>query len=103
MPVLPIKPSQVSKRKSLDLPDQVVEVFNALIDWNGSSATVLEDQAASRIPSALGISRDRVFSLSYLDVEDLFRSSGWEVTYDKPGYNEDYEATFCFRKRKKRE
>lgn len=37
----------------------------------------------------------------HLDVEDVYRAAGWEVTYDKPGYNETYDATFTFRSAKK--
>ncbi len=32
----------------------------------------------------------------WLNVEELYRAQGWTVTYDKPGYNESYPATFTF-------
>jgi hypothetical protein len=33
-----------------------------------------------------------------MDVEDVYQKAGWEVEFDKPGYNEDYEANFKFSK-----
>jgi len=99
----PISPDEVSAVKSLSFPDEVIEVFNALIaeNWTGSSARVLQSEAVSRIAASLGISRQACFDLNYLDVEDLYRDQGWEVDYDKPGYNESYPATFSFAKRKR--
>lgn len=45
---------------------------------------------------------DEVFKKGWLNVEYLFRAAGWEVQYDKPGYNETYEAYFTFSKKVKR-
>ena len=36
-----------------------------------------------------------------MDFEDLYRKSGWSVSYDKPAYNENYDAFLIFNKRKK--
>ena len=41
-----------------------------------------------------------IFANSWLDVEDIYRNAGWDVEYDKPGYCENYEAHFVFRKKK---
>jgi hypothetical protein len=67
-------------------------------DWNGSSATVMQPEAAKRIAKALGITTSEAFKRGLLDVEDAYRKAGWKVEYDKPGYNETYEASFKFRK-----
>jgi len=42
------------------------------------------------------MARDEIFDRGWLDVEDLYRISGWRVEYHKPGYNETYEPTFEF-------
>ncbi len=87
-------------KSSVKLPPEVFQVFNDLIkeDWDGSQATVLQDEAAERIAKALGISRSKVFDKHLLDVEGFYEEAGWDVVYDKPGYNEDYTAFFRFRK-----
>jgi len=100
MTVKPLSPDQVQQEKILSFPDEVIEVFNALIieNWNGHSATVLQDEAVSRISAALGISREATFRFHYLDVESLYRAEGWEVKYDNSEYNETHSAFFVFKK-----
>lgn len=97
----PIRPDEVQRKRDLDTPDAVFEVFNALIaeSWNGSSATVRQKDASVRIAEALGISYGDVFLNNLLDVEESYRKAGWSVEYDKPGYNESYEASFTFKKK----
>jgi hypothetical protein len=96
----PIRPSQLQPIKKVKLPDEVFEVFNQLIrdNWNGKSAVVMQEEAAKRIAKALGIEKISVFDRAFLDVEDAYRKVGWKVLYDKPGFNEDYEAKFKFSK-----
>ena len=101
MSVKGITPYTVVREKVLNLPDEVIGVFNAMIaeNWSGSSSRVVQNEAVSRVAAALGISREAVFSLRYMDVEDFYRELGWKVQYDKPGYNESYKAYFVFSKK----
>jgi hypothetical protein len=94
----PIKPSEVRALKTESIPEKVFEVFNALIAaaWDGRSATVRQDQALTRIAMALDVDTSQVFARHLLDIEESYRAAGWDVHYDKPGYNETYEATFRF-------
>jgi len=43
-----------------------------------------------------GLKRHEIFDQELLDFEPHYRKAGWEVDYDKPGYNESYEPTFTF-------
>lgn len=96
----PIKPKHVQELKNKTIPEKVFEVFNKLIvdNWSGNSCTIMQDEAANKVAAALGISRHEVFKNSYLDIEDAYQKAGWKVEYDKPGYNESYEASWSFRK-----
>lgn len=96
----PISPSEVVDHKKRVFPPEVIEVFNDLIakNYTGRQAVVFYDEAARAIASKLGIKRTDVFDHQYLDVEDLYRSEGWKVTTDSPGYNESYRGSFTFRK-----
>ena len=98
----PIKPSEVSAKKIESLPAKVFQVFNRLIgeSWNGYSATVMQGVAADMVAEALRLTRGEVFDRHLLDVEDAYREAGWYVEYDKPGYNESYEASFRFTRAK---
>ena len=105
MAVQPIKPSQVVKKKKDGIPDFVIESFNDLIvkHFNGNSSTIKQDEILSVIFSKMskGSKRQDVFDNNWLDVKDIFLNAGWQVNYgfryDKPGYNENYPATFEFK------
>jgi|SRR5215217_7160976 len=96
----PISPEEVGDAQRRYLPPAVFDVFNEAIagSMNGKSARVMQNSVAKKIADRLGIERHAVFENNYLDVEEAYRSAGWEVHYDKPGYNESYEAVFVFTK-----
>jgi hypothetical protein len=96
--VEPIKPNEVSDIRDSLIPDEVITVFNELIldRWNGSYAQFTVTDAANMVAKVLGIESNEIYSRHLLDVEEIFRKVGWVVLYDRPGYNEDYPATFKF-------
>lgn len=98
----PITPSEVTAGKEATLPDEVISSFNEAISeyWNGTSSIVRQSYIQELIAFRLGISVNLVIENGYLDVEEIYRNAGWSVTYDKPAYNESYQATFEFRKAK---
>ena len=99
--IKPLKPSEISKIKQTNIPDEVIEVFNELItaNWKGTHAVILQTDAAKLVAKRLKITQQQVFDKCFLDIEDIYRKEGWAVKYDKPAYNEDYEATFEFSKK----
>jgi len=101
--VKPITPAEVVKKKQETLPDGVIEAFNEAIaeNWDGRSSTVLQKHVVTKIAKKLKVGPAKIFDKGYLDVESIFRKAGWDVEYDKPAYNEDYEASFKFRKKRK--
>lgn len=98
MVVKPIRPEQVVPAKKAELPDAIFEAFNELIarNFNNGSAVVQQDAVADLIAAKAGVRVAFVFKNHWLDVEDLYREAGWKVVYDKPGFNESYQATFTF-------
>jgi len=38
---------------------------------------------------------------NWLDVGKIYENAGWKVEYDRPGFNESYEATFSFTAKRK--
>ena len=99
--VRPIRPAEAAKKSMIDFPDAVFESFNQLIskDFSGNSATVRQPDVI-KLMTEKGLNRADIFENHWLDVEPLYRSAGWEVKYDRPGYNESYEAYFVFTKKK---
>jgi hypothetical protein len=98
--VAPIRPEEVADAKSAQLPAAVIEVFNDLIttNWSGDRATVKQEKALVMIAERLGITRQEVFDRKLLDVEHAYIKAGWKVRYDKPGWDESYEAYFVFQR-----
>lgn len=100
--VQPIRPQEVVTKKVETIPNVVIEAFNELIakNYTGYSATVKQDDIIKLIRSKdETISRKHIFDNHWLDVEDIYRKNGWVVEYDKPGYNESYDARFIFKKK----
>lgn len=99
--VKPITPKEVSSKREASIPDAVLEVFNDLIvkHWSGSSATIKQDEAAKIIAKKLKCSEEKLYENHWMDVEPIYKKAGWSVKYDKPGYNESYDAYFVFSKK----
>lgn len=94
----PITPQEV---KSAALPDEVIEVFNELIQkfWDDGQAVFTQSEAASLISDRMGVPQRELFERHYLDVEATYRGAGWIVEHDEPGHNEvQYLAFFTFKK-----
>ena len=103
--ILPIKPEEVIGAKQKFIPDKMFESVNEMIvrTWNGSKATFRQDDLIIKYLDKIGepnnfTNRNKIFDNHLLDFEDIYREQGWYVEYDKPGYDEDYPATFTFRK-----
>lgn len=93
----PITPCEAAKRKKANIPEVVIEVINEFIAKKYSRGYVAIEQGA--IVKALvekGLNRSEIFEKGWLDIKDIYGEAGWKVEYDKPGYNESYEATFKF-------
>lgn len=99
----PIRPSEVASRKREKIPAEVIEVFNQQITekFDGNQARIVQDDVVALLEQK-GLNRQEVFDRNWLDVEDIFHKAGWEVEYDKPGFNESYKAFFIFRRPRKR-
>lgn len=104
--VEPIRPEDIGLAKSRTFPKYVFEAFNEQIvaNYTAGRAVVLQNKVIDAIivaASVEGVIIDRgdVFDRKYLNVEEAYEEAGWKVTYDKPAYNESYEANFTFKKR----
>ena len=98
-----INPNAIKVLQNDSIPGFVIEAVNKLIIQNlkGGSVTLLQKDIVTAIikqAKPKRISKDKIFDSGWLDFEDIFREAGWDVYYDKPGYNEDYDAYFRFSK-----
>jgi hypothetical protein len=99
--VRPIKPNQVAKQKKADFPDAVFEAFNELIaeDFAGKTARVGQKEVVE-LMAKKGLNRNEIYKKGWLNIEETYEKAGWEVDYDRPGYNETYPAAFTFTARR---
>jgi hypothetical protein len=99
----PITPRE-AKKLAGGIPDEVLEVVNDFIAKNGGRPiTIIEKELVraivTRHPS---ITSAMLYERHWLDFEAIYRGAGWKVEYDKPGYNETYEASWSFEPEKSR-
>lgn len=105
--VEPIRPSEVLQKvkEKIQARSEVIEAFNEMIveNWDGTSSSFTQDKVIERIILKFDndTTREDIFKNRWLDVEDLYRKQGWIVEYDKPAYNEDYDARFIFSRKGK--
>lgn len=98
----PISPKDVEIAKAAHGEmSLIIEAANELIaeKWNGYDATFTVRELGARARPKLGMQEDEKFKDGQLDIEPIFRKAGWNVEFDRPGYCENYEARFIFKKR----
>lgn len=96
----PLSPAQARREFNKNLPKFVIEAANFLIvsklDSNGCASFTykeLESEIRKRMP-------DEAYNQKWLDIEDAFRISGWNVEVDNPGYCESYQGHYKFSPKK---
>lgn len=96
---MPISPKDIAVA-NYHIPAQVFDAFDKLIieNYNSGTAIIYQSQIVDVLVT-MGYGRAEIFSRGYLDIEHVYGDLGWHVTYDKPGYNESYEASFTFKAR----
>lgn len=97
----PIRPEEIGKARRNQLPDEVIAAFNECITkhWDQRAATFEQKEVVALILAKMpALTRDQVFEQRLLNIETAFRVEGWQVDYDRPGYNETYEPTFTFKR-----
>lgn len=98
--VKPFTPADARKQKAQGIPNEIIEAVNELLAKNFSDSTIIirqkdiEKQALLKLP---GLTASDLYDRKWMDIEDMFRDAGWDVYYDKPGYNESYDAYFEFK------
>ncbi len=87
----PISPDEAKQGHSI--PSVVFDVVNTLLS---RGARNIKQSEVVRLIEASGIERSVIFENHYLDFEDAYRANGWSVEYDRPGFNETYDACWVF-------
>ena len=106
--VKPISPKEIKAVKDLSIPDEVISAVNTLLvqAWDGTRAIIKLNAIIALAITNFSISnesmtREKLFETNALDFESLFRKEGWTVIFDKPSWDESYDAYFKFTKKGK--
>lgn len=99
--VKPITPETIGAEKRKIFPDEVISAFNELIakHWRRGSAKVVQSDVVALIVKK-GISVEDINRNGWLHVEEIYNDVGWEVEYDMPAFDENYEPFFLFNERR---
>lgn len=92
-----LNPDELRDYKVELIPPVVFEVFNKLIAEKlvNKTSTVLQSDVVNELEGR-GLNRQEIFARGWLDIEPYYEKQGWNVSYDKPGYNESYIAFWKF-------
>ena len=96
----PLAPAEVGQKKKEVFPKAVFDSFNELIAREFADGTARVGQwEVVKLMVKRGLKRQRIFDEGWLNIETVYEDAGWDVYYDKPGYNEDYEPSYTFTKK----
>lgn len=100
--IKPISPKEIMENLDEIIPNAVIQAVNELLKekYRGSEVTIKQKDIVSRAVSIDNKLAGKIIENKYLDFESLYEKSGWKVSYDKPGYNESYDAFFKFSPKK---
>lgn len=96
--VKPISPVEAENKHRGTIPDSIINAFNKLIIKHYKPISK-QDEVLDMVcgdPDSGMLTKDEIFDNHWLDIEDIYREQGWDVKYDKPAYNETYDAYFVF-------
>jgi hypothetical protein len=109
--VKPFNPKEAAANKISSIPPVVLKAVNQLLaeKYNQHGVTLKQADVIKRIleldiegkldGTCMELSAAILFDKGWFDFEDLYEKQGWKVTYDKPGYNESYDANWSFEKK----
>ncbi len=101
-----ITPKEAMNQFKQNIPEKVFTCWNELIvanlrvsNGNSQSQFTLKE-LSSKIQYAMNTPFKVAKKNGWFDLEDHYNNNGWDVTFDSPGYNESYEATYFFKTKK---
>lgn len=101
--IKPFNPSEVAKesidKKISNIPDFVIGAVNNLLalKYKDGTATFDQNEIIEEIQKSQDLERHEIYERKYLDFEEVFRKEGWNVTYHKGAYYEDWTPYFVFK------
>ncbi len=96
-----ITPDKIQMKARKKIPQHIIDAVNEMItaEWDGRHAIFTQDDLMELVlKKSAKPTKQEIYDGKLFDFEYVFRREGWVVVYDKPNYNEDYNANFTFSK-----
>lgn len=107
--IKPLSPSELKDIPNKSIDPAIIQAVNNLLikNYSEGSAIIKQDEIIEEYFKITGTKnkeskRAWLFENKQLSFERIYEKEGWKVEYDKPGYNETYDATFEFTPKKGR-
>lgn len=100
-----ITPQEIKRGVGLNIPNFVVKAVNKLLakecgGINTTRVTLKKDDVVNEIISSMSgsitLTKEEVINNKWLNFEALYKEAGWNVSFDKPGIGENFDAHFVF-------
>lgn len=100
--VKPVSPDQLANQDEHDIHPSMIRAINILLSrFDGYSLNLTQREIVEKFLNLEpNMKRSDVFDNNYLDFIGIYRRAGWDIVYDRPGYNESYEPNYTFKKSK---
>lgn len=100
----PISPVEAKNKKGNNIPEVVFNAFNSLIIKNliRGSAKIIQNDVVDLIclevnpETSKNFTSKEIFDNHWLDIEEHYEKAGWKVKYNKPFFDESFDAFFIF-------
>lgn len=97
--IKPLSPHDIMDNIEKIIPTFVIEAVNNLLikKFRGGEVTIKQLEIMEEIKRLSDITSTEVYLNKWMDFEEVYNKNGWIVNYDKPGYDENYDAFFTFK------
>jgi hypothetical protein len=87
--IKPIRPEEVRGEREIEIPEPVIDTFNALIRQNFRRGrdTIISAEDVVGVLVEKGFDRGEILDKKWLDVEDIYGDFGWDVAYESPDHS----------------
>lgn len=99
--IIPITPNEVLENRIYKIHPSIIKIVNDILSQRfthkDSSVVIKQKEIVDKFQELHpDFSREKLYDEKHMDFEYEFRKFGWDVAYDRPGYNENYEAFYKF-------
>lgn len=92
----PMTPSEVKIARKETIPPEVFKAINTLLaeNYKNGIAKISQEQVINLILALKDTTRNIIFDNNWLDIEEIYKEFGWNVTYYKADFFDTEDVSF---------